>query len=1749
MYPSLIFSINTNDDRYTSQLLVKDRSHLNIFYPSKIKRTIDFEGDFLFFPPINRLVNFNDVDRGGNSPLHIAAMNGRAINAEILLRTAKEKAESNEAEDQVVHQKFGLASINRLNKSRFYPLHLAVLNNHLNCVKVLLEYGAQVDCPTSTSSGKLTPLMLACQKGHLKIVTHLIENGAKVEARDRFKRTPLIHACMCGHAHIVSYLLRLGANAQVFDSSSNSALHYAMAYGWYFCVKLLVKAGAKVNFVNSWQTTCLAAGFLKGHYGLCDYLLTEHHVDINFKTDDGLTLVMLTVGLEITISSVKQLEYVVDKHKADCTAIDADGNNAFHYLANNISNQNSSYLSEDDRTVLRTNIFQISNILLSHQCNPNQLNNKAQSPLMIALECGNDILVDYLINKAKIDVNADISHNGKTLLHYFAIKCDQYNLVQTLIQLPMSDELKKMGQIYDNKGRTAFHYCAEKFNEFCERNQSSQVSDKLKQQYQSIFNMIEYCLDVIQCDPDAEIQSNSTNDDELVEKSDDDDEEEDEDESDNDEDETRKIVESMDNSHDDEISIKPKQTSIFFLLRSIPWLDQSFKHPLDIFVRKSNNLNVLHHETRRTPLLHAISLQQSFAVQLLIAQPSCDINLTTSKLVKERQQTPLILACKLQFLSAVRNLLNDNRCHLAVEDYQHNQAIHYYLSTNIRSNSYLDILNLFISKLKAISHLNVSGKNGRTPLHIAVYHNPGSLDSTNDVEQKLIDNGSDLLLKDSLGNIPLHNLFLNKNNGDDPVELCVLLVKAMKSKSIDVENNQGNTPLHLAVFKRSIVCVTLLQQYSANLMSENKLSNSVIGTCIEQKHLDLFISFLQLQSAVDIDLNKMQTTKIKKSNRESEIWKWKYVHPRAEKDFEQNSLIHLIIASDWQGALSLIFNDLDRYHLTDYQILESAILNRKLNLVLRLFHRLKDQNLLSNRNSSRQNFFHLLANLNQFDVNIYEQILEYLHELNFDWNSPDRFGSYPIHYACAQQNFVFLNFFREKYPSELDFNQLDAFQNTPTGLLFWKIGSNQTFAHDQLRPFIKSSQQLDCLCNYDNDIAMNPFSFGYTEPILDKLVYPPNNADNQTSNNVRTSPLINAIVYNNFELVKLLLELGADVNYSDEEKRTPLMHAVRQNNLDMVKLLLNKNYNPNENTEIKKTKKKTSAKKFYLGSSTTTTAAAAAAESSTTVSSKSDDFVVTSSIDLNAHDSLGRTCIHHLVQPFPDGSYTSNLDLLRLLVRSGASLTKLDLAGLSPLQYGVISGCQHLCDELTRLMNESTESTQATIERFYTNDPNKDLLNSSIDFYADAREYIEKYHSSHSLTSTKSFYEVDQLSEMKYTGELCFDDELNLSYDVRLIKIDVNYGQFGLYNFYRLQIIKHKSKENLYFLFTRWGRIGENGQHQLTPYSTIDECRKEFIKTFKEKTGNQWKDIYEFESKPKKYRLIELNEAQLPKYSNVPIDFNRLQSEKDNASSKIQSNIYRNFFKIFFNQQAIRTNIHKTQLDIEWMPISQLKRETLDKGKDLLKKIKNLLVKQQQLTLAMQKSKTIDQQNDMRTILNEIYELTNEYYTIIPLKGYSDGKLPVLDKNNLVQQQEKILEDLAELELAYKIFLGAQANRKTIAPLDYFYRSMNCQFEAMNKDNIDSELILRYIWSSAQQIQVEQIFKIARINEDERLFKSNLDNHYLLWHGTGICNLISILTRGRFVFCFCLIMKLRCFIKVFWLHRLMQQVEEVYLEK
>ena len=44
-------------------------------------------------------------------------------------------------------------------------------------------------------------------------------------------------------------------------------------------------------------------------------------------------------------------------------------------------------------------------------------------------------------------------------------------------------------------------------------------------------------------------------------------------------------------------------------------------------------------------------------------------------------------------------------------------------------------------------------------------------------------------------------------------------------------------------------------------------------------------------------------------------------------------------------------------------------------------------------------------------------------------------------------------------------------------------------------------------------------------------------------------------------------------------------------------------------------------------------------------------------------------------------------------------------------------------------------------------------------------------------------------------------------------------------------------------LFTRWGRIGDIGQFQKTPFGTKEDAIAEFKKIFKSKSGNDWANV------------------------------------------------------------------------------------------------------------------------------------------------------------------------------------------------------------------------------------------------------------------------------------------------------------------
>lgn len=89
--------------------------------------------------------------------------------------------------------------------SGYTPLHYASREGHVECVKLLLESGA--DPNAMTKAGGSTPLMRAAYMGRLDTVKLLIQHGAITSLQDMDGQTALDKALRNNHKDVASLLL------------------------------------------------------------------------------------------------------------------------------------------------------------------------------------------------------------------------------------------------------------------------------------------------------------------------------------------------------------------------------------------------------------------------------------------------------------------------------------------------------------------------------------------------------------------------------------------------------------------------------------------------------------------------------------------------------------------------------------------------------------------------------------------------------------------------------------------------------------------------------------------------------------------------------------------------------------------------------------------------------------------------------------------------------------------------------------------------------------------------------------------------------------------------------------------------------------------------------------------------------------------------------------------------------------------------------------------------------------------------------------------------------------------------------------------------------------------------------------------------------------------------------------------------------------------------------------------------------
>jgi ankyrin repeat protein len=150
-------------------------------------------------------------------------------------------------------------------------LHHVSYNGKSDVIQLLLDHGANVDC-ISTDFDE-TPLHLASESGHVKAMQQLLEYGADVNFRRDDCCTPLHRASREGSHEGVSLLVRHGANVNDKDNNGWTPLHLVVLFsGDLETTRALLECGADVQ-ATTHQLTPFQLASRGGHNDVAQLLL------------------------------------------------------------------------------------------------------------------------------------------------------------------------------------------------------------------------------------------------------------------------------------------------------------------------------------------------------------------------------------------------------------------------------------------------------------------------------------------------------------------------------------------------------------------------------------------------------------------------------------------------------------------------------------------------------------------------------------------------------------------------------------------------------------------------------------------------------------------------------------------------------------------------------------------------------------------------------------------------------------------------------------------------------------------------------------------------------------------------------------------------------------------------------------------------------------------------------------------------------------------------------------------------------------------------------------------------------------------------------------------------------------------------------------------------------------------------------------------------------------------------------------
>ena len=355
---------------------------------------------------------------------------------------------------------------------------------------------------------------------------------------------------------------------------------------------------------------------------------------------------------------------------------------------------------------------------------------------------------------------------------------------------------------------------------------------------------------------------------------------------------------------------------------------------------------------------------------------------------------------------------------------------------------------------------------------------------------------------------------------------------------------------------------------------------------------------------------------------------------------------------------------------------------------------------------------------------------------------------------------------------------------------------------------------------------------------------------------------------------------------------------------------------------------------------------------------------------------------------------------------------------------------------------------------------------------------------------------VDQYFPNRAQYHIYPDDENDFNgkfFSCTLNKSDLNNNNN---KYYIIQLLEHDTNNSLK-LFTRWGRIGVPGQHEVKDVDSSTGPRQ-FMKKYRDKTKGGYQEIFiDYEAEVKKEDLPEENK------------------KKNNKNKKTYNNTLdkdiMDLMRLIYDKQMINDNLHEIGYDSKKMPLGKLSPVTLTNGLNILKEIETEL----------NKSSPDD---------DILKQLSSNFYTQIPHDfGFQKMANFIIDSIEKVKNKIDMISTLSDMKITLKILENVDEDEEEYEnqeekQLNDYYKKLNCDIRTISTEEKIYSTLNKYLTAQANNkdfdsyyhgrnnLSIIKAYELNRHGESDKY--EDLGNKKLLWHGSRITNFVGILSQG-----------------------------------